>query len=105
MKQLFVFVFFLALLSCSDSTQQTDNEKESSEAKLEIKTDSGEVKTSSEGLSVAGKDGDSVNIKINAEDGIKVEGKDGKVELKTDAGGKIKLEKKGKEVNIQIKEN
>ena len=105
MKQLFAIVFFFALLGCGDSTQQTDNEKESSEAKLEIKTDSGEVKISSKGLSVEGKDGDSVDIKINAKDGIKVEGKDGKVEIKTDDGGKIKLEKKGKEVNIQIKEN
>ena len=104
MKQLFVFVFFFTLLSCNDSTQQTDNEKENSEAKLEITTDSGEVKISSEGLSVEGKDGDSVDIKINAEDGIKVDGKDGKIEVKTDDGGKIKLEKKGKEVNIRIKE-
>lgn len=105
MKQLFVVLFFLSLLSCGDSTQQTDNEKENSEAKIEITTDSGEVKISSDGLSVEGKDGDSLDIKINAEDGIKVEGKDGKVEIKTDEGGKIKLEKKGKEVNIQIKEN
>lgn len=104
MKQLFVLVFFFTLLSCNDSTQQTDNEKENSEAKLEITTDSGEVKISSEGLSVEGKDGDSVDIKINAEDGIKVDGKDGKIEVKTDDGGKIKLEKKGKEVNIRIKE-
>ncbi len=105
MKQFFSIAFLLTLLSCNNSTQQTDNEKESNEAKLEIKTDSGEVKISSDGLSVEGKDGDSLDIKINAEDGIKVEGKDGKVEIKTDEGGKIKLEKKGKEVNIQIKEN
>ena len=66
MKHLFVVIFFSGLLSCGDSTQQTDNEKESSEAKIEIKTDSGEVKISSDGLSVEGKDGDSVDIKINA---------------------------------------
>lgn len=89
MKQLFAPALFLLLLSC-DNTQQSDNEKEKTESKIEIKDADGK---------------DTVSIKINSKDGIKIEGKDGKVEIKTGEGGKINMEKKGKEVNIEIKEN
>lgn len=102
MKHLFLFFLVCSFVACSNS-QQSDNEKQSSESKIEIKGDSGEIKITEEGISIQG--GDSAGIKINSKDGIKIEGKDGKVEIKTDDGGKIKMEKKGKEVNIQIKEN
>ena len=78
-------------------------EKEKSETKIEISGDSGEIKISKEGISIQGDD--SASIKINSKDGIKIEGKDGKVEIKTGDGGKLNVEKKGKEVNIEIKEN
>lgn len=106
MKTFFPFAFIL-LVACSDYNAKTDNEKSESETKIEIKTDSGEVKINSDGISIqSSEEGkDSVGIKINAKDGIKIEGKDGKVELNTDGGGKIKIEKKGKEVDIKIKEN
>lgn len=106
MKQLLLPVLLILFAACNND-DQTDKEKTESESKIEIKTDSSEVKISSEGVSIqSSKDGDdSVGIKINAKDGIKIEGKDGKVELKTDDGGKIKIEKKGKEVDIKIKEN
>lgn len=105
-KLLFASALFF-LLSCEDNSQKSDNEKEESETKIEIKTDSGEVKIGESGVSIKAKDkhDDSVNIKINANDGIKVEGKDGKVEINTDDGGNLKIQKKGKNVNIQIKEN
>ena len=94
MKKL-LFPFALVLfIGCNGSGDKTDNEKAESETKIEIKTDSGEVKINKEGISIQ-----------SSEDGIKIEGKDGKVELKTDDGGKIKIEKKGKDVNINIKEN
>jgi len=98
---------FLFLYSCENNSQQTDKEKEESETKIEIKGDSGEVKIGEAGISIegTGEDGDSVNIKINAKDGIKIEGKDGKVEIKTGDSSKLKIEQKGKTVNIQIKEN
>jgi hypothetical protein len=102
MKYFFLSALLLTLFSCSDS-QQSDNEKESSESKIEIKGDSGEIKISKEGISIQGDD--STGIKINSKDGIKIEGKDGKIEIKTGDTGKISVEKKGKEVNIQIKEN
>ena len=102
MKQLVAFAIFLFFLSC-DNTQQSDNEKEKSETKIEISGDSGEIKISKEGISIQGDD--SASIKINSKDGIKIEGKDGKVEIKTGDGGKLNVEKKGKEVNIEIKEN
>ena len=102
MKQFFLLLLVLGFYACDDS-QKSDNEKVESEAKIEIKGDSGEIKINSDGISIQG--ADSAGIKINSEDGIKIEGKDGKVEIKTDEGGRIKLEKKGKEVNIQIKEN
>ncbi|MBK8087775.1 MAG: hypothetical protein IPK31_07425 [Chitinophagaceae bacterium] len=100
------FALFL-LLSCEDNSQKTDKEKVESETKIEIKTDSAEVKIGENGVSIKGKDdnNDSVDIKINADDGIKIEGKDGKVEIKTKDGGNLKIEKKEKGVNIQIKEN
>jgi hypothetical protein len=100
------FALFL-LFGCEDNSQKTDKEKAESETKIEIKTDSTEVKIGESGVSIKGKgeDADSVNIKINADDGIKIEDKDGKIELKTEDGGKLKIEKKGKDVNIQIKEN
>lgn len=105
-KLLFPFAFVL-LIACNDSGDKTDNEKVETETKIEIKTDSGEVKSNQDGISIqSSEDGkDSVGIKINSKDGIKIEGKDGKVELKTDDGGKIKIEKKGKDININIKEN
>jgi hypothetical protein len=102
MKYLFLSAILLSLIGCINS-QQSDNEKESSEAKIEIIGDSGEIKISKEGISITGDD--TASIKINSKDGIKIEGKDGKIEIKTGEGGKINLEKKGKEVNIQIKEN
>ena len=102
MKQLVASAIFLFFLSC-DNTQQSDNEKEKSETKIEISGDSGEIKISKEGISIQGDD--SASIKINSKDGIKIEGKDGKVEIKTGDGGKLNVEKKGKEVNIEIKEN
>ncbi len=102
MKYFFLSALLLTLFSCEDS-QQSDNEKESSESKIEIKGDSGEIKISKEGISIKGDD--SASIKINAKDGIKIEGKDGKIEINTGDSGNIKVEKKGKEVNIQIKEN
>ena len=103
MKYFFLSTLLLTMFGCADS-QQSDNEKESSESKIEITGDSGEIKISKEGISIKGDD--SASIKINAEDGIKIEGKDGsKFEIKTGDSGKIKVEKKGKEVNIQIKEN
>jgi hypothetical protein len=107
MKIIFPAIAVFLFMSCEDHSQQTDNYKEKNESKIEIKTDSDEVKIGENGISIKAKDEnkDSVNIKINATDGIKVEGKDGKVELKTDDGGKIKIEKKGKDVNIQLKEN
>ena len=107
MKNMILALLFLSLFSCENNSQQTDTEKEESETKIEIKGDSGEVKIGEDGISIKGKgeDGDSVNIKINAKDGIKIEGKDGKVEIKTTDGGKLRIEKKGKDVNIQIKEN
>lgn len=89
MKTLLTSLFFLALFSC-DTTQQTDNEKEKKVSKIEITDNDGK---------------DSVTIKLNSKDGLKIEGKDGKVELKTGDGGKINVEKKGKEINIEIKEN
>ena len=100
------FAFFL-LMSCEDNSQKTDKEKAESETKIEIKTDSADVKIGENRVSIKGKDdnNDSVDIKINADDGIKIEGKDGKVEIKTKDGGNLKIEKKEKGVNIQIKEN
>ena len=107
MKNMILALLFLSLFSCENNSQQTDTEKEESETKIEIKGDSGEVKIGEGGISIEGmgEDGDSVNIKINANDGIKIEGKDGKVEIKTGDSGKLKIEKKGKTVNIQVKEN
>ncbi len=102
MKYFFLAALLLTMFGC-ESSQQSDNEKESSESKIEIKGDSGEIKISKEGISIKGDD--SASIKINAKDGIKIEGKDGKIEIKTGDSGEIKVEKKGKEVNIQIKEN
>ena len=102
MKQLITSLLLLSLFSC-DNTQQSDNEKEKSETNIEISGDSGEIKISKEGISIQGDD--SASIKINSKDGIKIEGKDGKVEIKTGDGGKLNVEKKGKEVNIEIKEN
>ncbi|MEJ8817383.1 hypothetical protein [Lacibacter sp. H407] len=102
MKQLITSLLLLSLFSC-DNTQQSDNEKETSETNIEISGDSGEIKISKEGISIQGDD--SASIKINSKDGIKIEGKDGKVEIKTGDGGKLNVEKKGKEVNIEIKEN
>jgi hypothetical protein len=105
--KIFVIAFvLLAFIGCEEYAQKSDKEKENSQTNIEIKTDSGEVKVNDNGISVKAKDdnNDSVNIKINSADGIKIEGKDGKVELKTDGGGKIQIEKKGKDVNIQIKE-
>lgn len=104
MKKLLTLFLLPVFFACDDS-DKTDNEK--SESKIEIKTDSGEVRVSEEGVSVTSKEGsdDSVSIKLNSKDGIKIEGKDGKVELNTDNGGKIKIEKKGKEIDIKIKEN
>lgn len=102
MKYLFLSALFFTLFGCEYS-QRSDNEKESSESKIEIKGDSGEIKISEEGISIKGDD--SGSIKINSTDGIKIEGKDGKIEIKAGDSGTIKLEKKGKEVNIQIKEN
>jgi hypothetical protein len=103
----FLPALFVLCIACTDYANKTDKEKTESETKIEIKTDSGEVKINDEGISIqSSEDGkDSVGIKINAKDGIKIEGKDGKVELNTDGGGKIKIEKKGKDVNINIKEN
>ncbi|MFT3846132.1 MAG: hypothetical protein QM725_13840 [Lacibacter sp.] len=107
MKHLLIAAVLLFFISCENASQQTDNEKEKNESKIEIKSDSAEVKIGENGVSIKAKDenNDSVNIKINSTDGIKVEGKDGKVEMKTGDGGKIKIEKKGKDVNIQLKEN
>lgn len=102
MKYFFLSALLLTMFSCEDS-QKSDNEKESSESKIEIKGDSGEIKISKEGISIKGDD--SASIKINSKDGIKIEGKDGKIEIKTGDSGNINVEKKGKEVNIQIKEN
>lgn len=102
MKQLVTSALLLFFLSC-DNTQQSDNEKEKSETKIEISGDSGEIKINKEGISIQGDD--SASIKINSKDGIKIEGKDGKLEIKTGDGGKLNVEKKGKEVNIEIKEN
>ena len=102
MKQLVASALLLFFLSC-DNTQKSDNEKEKNETKIEISGDSGEIKISKEGISIQGDD--SASIKINSKDGIKIEGKDGKVEIKTGDGGKLNVEKKGKEVNIEIKEN
>ncbi len=104
MQKLFFLLALFVFVSCEDDSNKTDNEK--SESKIEIKTDSGEVKVNESGITISSnEDGkDSVTIKINNTDGIKVEGKDGKVELKTGDGGKINIEKKGKDVNIQIKE-
>ncbi|HLO37913.1 MAG TPA: hypothetical protein VK173_05470 [Lacibacter sp.] len=102
MKYFLLSALLLTLFSCEDS-QQSDNEKQSSESKIEIKGDSGEIKISKEGISIKGDD--SGSIRINSKDGIKIEGKDGKIEIKTGDSGGINVEKKGKEVNIQIKEN
>ena len=102
MKYFFLSALLLTMFGCADS-QQSDNEKESSESKIEITGDSGEIKISKEGISITGDD--SASIKINSKDGIKIEGKDGKIEIKTGDSGNINVEKKGKEVNIQIKEN
>jgi len=105
-KILPAFALFL-LLSCEDNSQKTDKEKAESETKIEIKTDSADVKIGEKGVSIKskGEGSDTVDIKINADDGLKIEGKDGKVEIKTKEGGKLKIEKEGKEVNIKIKEN
>jgi hypothetical protein len=105
MKKILPAFALFAFLSCEDNSQKTDKEK--SETKIEIKTDSADVKIGENGISIKGKGegNDSLSIKINSNDGLKVEGKDGKVEIKTDDGGKLKIEKKGKDVNIQIKEN
>lgn len=107
MKNIILTLMLLSFFSCENNSQQTDKEKEESETKIEIKGDSGEVKIGEGGISIkgTGEDGDPVNIKINTKDGIKIEGKDGKVEIKTGDTSKIKIEKKGKTVNIQIKEN
>ena len=102
MKYFFLSALLLTMFSCEDS-QKSDNEKESSESKIEIKGDLGEIKISKEGISIKGDD--SASIRINSKDGIKIEGKDGKIEIKTGDSGNINVEKKGKEVNIQIKEN
>jgi hypothetical protein len=102
MKYLVLSALSFTLFSCEYS-QQSDNEKQSSESKIEIKGDSGEIKISEEGISIKGED--SGSIRINTTDGIKIEGKDGKIEIKGGDSGNIKVEKKGKEVNIQIKEN
>lgn len=107
MKQLLFLYAMVLFIACEDNSNKTDNEKAESETKIEIKTDSGEVKINEDGISIQSSENgkDSVDIKINAKDGIKIEGKDGKVELKTDDGGKIKIEKKGKEIDIKMKEN
>lgn len=107
MKKFIPAVALFLLLSCEDNSQKTDKEKAEAESRLEIKTDSADVKIGENGISIKGKgeNNDSVNIKINSNDGLKIEGKDGKVEINTDEGGKLKIEKKGKEVNIKIKEN
>ena len=102
MNQILTSLLLLSLFSC-DNTQQSDNEKEKSETNIEISGDSGEIKISKEGISITGDD--SASIKINSKDGIKIEGKDGKIEIKTGDSGNINVEKKGKEVNIEIKEN
>jgi hypothetical protein len=106
MKYFLPFVLFF-IVACNNNSNKTDKEKTESETRIEIKTDSGEVKINDEGISIqSSEDGkDSVGIKINAKNGIKIDGKDGKVELNTDGGGKIKIEKKGKELDIKIKEN
>jgi len=106
MKQLFILLIAFTFFSCEDTTQQSDNEKSENKSGIEIKTDSGEVKINSSGITVTGADGnkDTVGIKITEKEGIKVEGKDGKIQINTDNGGKIKVQKKGKEVNIQVNE-
>ena len=107
MKNFIPAFALILLLSCEDNSQKTDKEKVEGETKIEIKTDSADVKIGENGISIKGKgdNNDSVNIQINADDGIKIEGKDGKVEIKSKDGGNLKIEKKEKGVNIQIKEN
>ncbi|MBX9784274.1 MAG: hypothetical protein K2X48_13370 [Chitinophagaceae bacterium] len=84
MKKFLIPVALILLIACDDDSNKTDNEKAGSS--VEIKTDSAEVKVNHEGISISASE-------------------DGKVELKTDGGGKIKIEKKGKDLNIHIKEN
>lgn len=105
MKKFLPIVALFALMSCEDNTQKSDQEKVESETKIEIKTDTSDIKISEDGITVNGEKKDSLDIKINEKDGLKMEGKDGKLEIKTDEVSKFKIEKKGKTVNIQIKEN
>ena len=104
MKNILIVFAVVVLVGCGNDTNKTDTEK--SESTIEIKTDSTEVKVNESGITISSNEEgkDSVNIKINATNGIKIEGKDGKVELNTGDGGKIKIEKKGKGVNIQLNE-
>jgi hypothetical protein len=105
MKKILLPFALVLMLSCNDAADKTDGEK--SESKIEIITDSPAFHGDTDYIRPEPpEDGkDTVEIKINSKDGIKIEGKDGKVELNTDGGGKIKIEKKGKEMDIKIKEN
>lgn len=82
-KFVFAFVLF-AFIGCEEYAQKSDHEKENSKINIEIKTDSGEVKMNDNGITVKAKDenNDSVNIKINSTDGIKIEGKDVNIKIK-----------------------
>lgn len=118
MKKIILPVALLLLLSCADSTQKTDNEKEGSEEnKIEVKAGDNEIKVSDDGVSVeAGTNKsetdeddtkDTASIKINAKDGIKVDSKDGKVdineggmEVKDKSGTKVKVDKNGVKINL-----
>jgi hypothetical protein len=92
MKYLFTICLAALFFSCEDTTQKSDNEKEAASGNIEIKGDSSEIKINGGGVSVTSdKDGDSVNIRINKKEGIKVESKDGNVEINTGAGGSINI--------------
>jgi hypothetical protein len=105
MKYFFILLLSSVFFSCEDLSQKTDTEKAEGNSGLHIKTDSAEVKIGSDGISVQSTENgkDSVNIKINSTDGIKIEGKDGKVEINTGDGGSININKKGQNVNIKVK--
>jgi hypothetical protein len=85
MKRLLTFAFVLSIpfvVACED------DKPEEKSGGLEIKGDEGTIKIGADGIKVDGKDG---KVEIGGPGGIKVEGQDGKVEIKGE-NGKLTVE-------------
>ena len=100
MKTLTTIAAVLFFSSCINTDQQSDSEKATRKNNgIEITTDSGAVKINEEGVSITN---DSVSIRINEREGIRVEDKDGKVEINSQGDGNIKVETKKKELKLKV---